>query len=342
MSYSAPDTGGRPGEDLVKVAEGLCGEPIVAVDRCTAGGNNRVYRVQTGRSVYALKCYGIDDRDRLGHEFDGLRFLATAGITGTVPRAIAADRTAACALYEWIEGERPTRHDAADVSALLDLLGAMKRSTDVEGARGLPDAAEATLRLDDVIGQIRSRLQRLAPIALTEPQLGSFLWEKLEPELERRLERLSGRDRTARLDDARQTLSPSDFGFHNALRRADGALAFLDLEYFGWDDPVKLTADFLWHPAMELSAAERVRFLSGATELYGGDPDFLPRLAVCYPLHGIRWCLIILNEFLPSMWQRRIFSGKATGDWDAAKVSQLEKAEKLLDTIHRYKEGHFA
>ena len=44
-----------------------------------------------------------------------------------------------------------------------------------------------------------------------------------------------------------QVFSPSDFGFHNALLKDNGKLCFLDFEYFGRDDPVKLMADFIWH-----------------------------------------------------------------------------------------------
>ena len=42
---------------------------------------------------------------------------------------------------------------------------------------------------------------------------------------------------------AQRALSPSDFGLHNALRGQDGQLRFVDFEYFGWDDPVKLVSD---------------------------------------------------------------------------------------------------
>jgi hypothetical protein len=62
-----------------------------------------------------------------------------------------------------------------------------------------------------------------------------------------------GLDFDAELAEEMRTLSPSDFGFHNAIRKTDGTLCFIDFEYFGWDDPVKLTADFLHHPGMALS-----------------------------------------------------------------------------------------
>ena len=37
-------------------------------------------------------------------------------------------------------------------------------------------------------------------------------------------------------------------------------LTFVDFEYFGWDDPVKLTADMLLHPGTPVAAELRSRF----------------------------------------------------------------------------------
>jgi len=335
----------RPGEDAIATtAERLCGEEVVSAQACGGGANNRVYRVQTRHSTFALKSYGsaeLDDRDRLGHEFDGLRFLKAAGIGRSLPAALAVDRSARCALYEWIDGIALTVHGAADVAGALELLGALHRARAAAGATDLPIATEAVLRLADLIAQIELRYSRLAAVTASEPELAAFLDAELKPELMRHIGRLADWDVDTALDPARRTLSPSDFGFHNALRRPDGSLGFIDFEYFGWDDPVKLTADFLWHPAMQLSVAEQRQFFRGAGDLYGGDPFFLPRFAVSFPLYGIRWALIILNEFLPQLWARRAFAGKG-GDWQAAKRQQLRKARVNLAALHAYEEGQFS
>ena len=52
------------------------------------------------------------------------------------------------------------------------------------------------------------------------------------------------------LDPAERCLSPSDFGFHNAILANDGRLRFIDFEYAGWDDPSKLICDFFCQPAV--------------------------------------------------------------------------------------------
>lgn len=327
--------------DAGAIAGRLSGEAITDIQLCGGGGNNRVYRVRTTDATFALKCYGAnDDRDRLGHEFEGLTFLKNAGIRDRLPWPIAVDRDARCALYEWIEGQAVTNHGIPEIAAVLDLAAAFHGARDAAGAAALLTATEAVLRISDLLGQLDSRLARLERVTAVEPELAGFLTLELVPEFERCKGRLAAWDLGRPLAAPFRTLSPSDFGFHNALRTADGTLRFIDFEYFGWDDPVKLTADFLWHPAMNLSAAQRAHFLGGAVEMYGGDPLFSQRLAVCFPLYGIRWSLIILNEFLPEIWARRAYAGKG-GDWESAKRAQLEKARTNLAAIRSYREGQF-
>ena len=75
---------------------------------------------------FALKTYvrqASDPRDRLGTEFMALEFLHRHGIT-CVPRPIAADAAAGCALHEWIEGEPPAA-GRDTLAAALALLGAL-------------------------------------------------------------------------------------------------------------------------------------------------------------------------------------------------------------------------
>ena len=129
-----------------------------------------------------------------------------------------------------------------------------------------------------------------------------------------------------------RSLVPADFGFHNSLRRPDGSLAFVDFEYFGWDDPVKLTADVILHPGQRLASAQRARLKRGAQGIYGRDKTFAVRLAAYLPLFALRWSLILLNEFIPERWDRRRLAG-ATESWDEAKRRQLGRARDMLAGI---------
>ena len=306
-------------------ARDLLGCAIDAVEPCRGGGNNRVYRVRANGVSYALKAYPRspgDPRDRLRHEFDGLRFLGAHGVPA-VPRALAADRTRGVALYEWVEGAHVTGHDAGDVAQALALLARLDALRGEPEAAALPPAAEAVLHPAELDEQIERRLARLDATP-GEPALHALLAE------------LRGTWRQLRVQDeppvARRTLSPSDFGFHNALRTPAGELVFLDFEYFGWDDPVKLVCDVLWHPGMALADDERAAFRTGAASVWGDDARWEQRLRRDLPRYGLRWALIVLNEFLPAAWERRVAAGRPDS-WASAKQQQLVKARRLLEEV---------
>jgi len=322
-------TGSIMNDDVALIAQRLLGTPPLLIDPVAGGGNNRIYRVTTARGTAALKGYRVaddDPRDRLGQEWSALSLIA-AHAPDAVPRPLAQDRAAGWAAYEWIDGERIGARDPGDIDAAIAFLKRLQRLRSETAAAGLADASEACLSVGELRRQIEGRLARFAG----QDQLASFLSE-IAALAQRLTPREVGPAGDRPLSRGRQILSPSDFGFHNALRRPDGRLAFLDFEYFGWDDPAKLASDIHWHPGMGLTAEERRRFARGLAGLFGEDPGYSARLAVFQPLIGLRWCLILLNEFLPRGLARRRHAGQAE-DAEAARARQLAKARALYSEV---------
>ena len=128
-----------------------------------------------------------------------------------------------------------------------------------------------------------------------------------------------------------RTLSPSDFGFHNAIRRAGGRLVFLDLEYFGWDDPAKTAADFLLHPGMQLAGTLKRRFFSRIAAAFASVPTLPLRVRAVYPLFALKWCAILLNDFALEHRARRCFADGARGALD--ETVQIEIARRMLAQV---------
>lgn len=327
--------------DLLARVRSLCPEPVLHLTTAGAGGNSRLYRVDCAARSYALKSYPSseqDPRDRLSVEFRALSFMRARGITD-VPLAVAADGKAALGLYEWIDGsviDAPTEGDADAALDFLERLHALRGDAD---AASLPLASEACLSGREIARQVERRQQRLRAAAISpegaDRDLESFLRDAFVPVFHETLawaERgysRCGRDFSAPLPAAARSLCPSDFGFHNVLKRADGRLFFIDFEYFGWDDPVKLTADFLLHPGTDVAAAVKRRLAAGSREIHSDDPAFFARLELLYPLFGLRWCMILLNEFLPERWANRVHADDRR-NWSEAKRRQLERARALL------------
>ena len=131
-----------------------------------------------------------------------------------------------------------------------------------------------------------------------------------------------------------QILSPSDFGAHNALVDYRNIYHYYDFEYFGWDDPVKLVSDFFWHPGMDLSESAQVKWLALTGEFFAKDLSYPARLEAYLPIFGLRWCLIMLNEFIPERFLNRAHANSvADGAFDITLVEQLEKSKKMLQKI---------
>ena len=309
-------------------ASSLLGRKARSVTPCASGGNSRVYRVEDeSGKCYALKSYPsleFDPRDRLGAEYAALEFLSRDPRI-CVPRPVAVDRNRLLALYHWVEGTRPPVSEAV-IDAMLDFMCVAYELRTLPEAKGLPLASECCLSGAEILRQVRRRLDRLK-MQENETLLQKFLVHAFEPILN-----------GVALDDmvlmsALRCLNPGDFGAHNMLV-ADGAPAFIDMEYFGWDDPVKQVCDVLWHPAMELTDGLVSRFLNGAVELYGSeDPSFSDRVHRFFLAYGLRWVMILLNEFLPERWAMRVHAGAT--DVEEAKARQLDKAEALINVLDK-------
>jgi hypothetical protein len=341
-----------PGREAAAAAAAfLLHRPIEAIERIRgAGRNSSVWRVGADGACYALKQYPrhrAGERDRAAVEYDALRFLVKHGVAA-VPRPIACDSRLGCTLLEWIEGDRVVDAASADIAAATRFIAAIHALRDADDARALPQAAEACLSGAEIVDQIQRRLARLDELTPEEPALGAFLAGILRPllaEIAGWAEAgyvAAGRSFARPIEAVAATLCPADFGFHNALRRRSGELVFIDFDYFGWDDPAKLVADFLLHPGMSLGDASKRQFADAAAAIYRADSEFRSRLRRLYPLFGLRWCTILLNEFLPERWASRRNAGNRA-DWTAVKQGQLDRARKwaqsLAATFRRFPYG---
>lgn len=333
-------------DDVLAAAARLAPGALRAVAAAGRGGNSRIYRVTTADDhVFALKSYpprDQDPRDRLGTEFAAMTLVHRHDDgRGATPTPVARDPDA-FGLYEWIDGAAPGDPGADDIDAMLDFIGRLGAMRDRPEAAPLALASEACLTIAETATQLRRRRDRLAAAAGGKgTELADFIADGFTPALETALARAESLYRRAGLDPAadlvpeRRILSPSDFGFHNALRRPDGRLVFIDFEYFGWDDPVRLAGDVSWHPGMNLDIAAARRFTLGMDALLtGADPSFPVRLNAQWPLLGLRWCAIILNEFLPERWAARVRAGQ-TADRGLVLDRQMAKARAYLERVNQ-------
>jgi hypothetical protein len=304
----------------------------------SGGANNRVFRVEAGGQSYLLKQYfrdADDSRDRATSEWRFCRFAWTNGVR-SLPQPFGCDAQRQLGLYEFVVGAPLVAVDAAALAAALEFVKALNALRDEAEASRLPLGAEAGFSVAAHVGCVERRLARLTAVpadgALGE-ELHRFVgeiamvWDALRAGLSGQL----GDRFEEVIGGSERVLSPSDFGFHNALRRADGRLCFIDFEYAGWDDPAKLVGDFFGQVAVPVAAEWYEEFASAVAALCASPREARKRMDLLRPVYMLKWVLILLNEFLPDSGRRRMFAGRAPTP--ERQAEQLEKARAAFQRI---------
>ncbi|MDD5428814.1 MAG: phosphotransferase [Candidatus Omnitrophica bacterium] len=314
------------------------GERVLSVKKVPGGVNSEAFRVFTDhKNVYFAKKYFTrkgDKRDRLSTEFAGLSFLWKNGVKN-IPEPMAASKKDSIAVYRYIDGVkiRPGEITAGDIDQAAIFAGKLHSLAGAEGAAALAAASEACFSIKEYLDCVEDRAGKLKAAAEKRAAFGalrSYLDNEFFPVFEtvkkntKDAARAAGIGLDEKIGKEEKTLSASDFGFHNALKAPDGGIFFIDLEYYGWDDPAKMIADFYLQPAVPVPQVFRMRFFDNVRKNYPEGAGLEKRLSIIYPLLGLKWCLIMLNVFIHSGAGRinKAFSSK-----------QISKAVKKLEEI---------
>jgi hypothetical protein len=303
-----------------------------AIEPLSGGANNRVFQVSAGRRRWVLKQYfhpPDDPRDRFAAERDYYTCLWTAGVR-RIPEPLAWDRDQNLGLFEFVDGRKLTAGeiDRTRVRAALEFL--VETNLKADGSR-LKPASEACFSLAEHYDAVDRRIARLAEV--TDPSAREFIDSQLEPRWREiaSLRPVAGGGRAV-LTASERCISPSDFGFHNALLLPDDGLKFFDFEYAGVDDPAKLVCDFFCQPRLPTALEHWDYFTGEFASRCGWDEAFAKRAQLLLPVYQIKWCCIMLNEFLRSDAERRAFAGGADA-MEERRQRQLRQASTALFAI---------
>ncbi len=233
---------------------------------------------------------------------------------GRIPRDLRWDDRRRVALFEFVEGVsgfRPTEDDVEEA-------GDFVRSLQDADAGQLKPASEAALAPANHAAMLELRLRGL--LSLQDREAADFVREELQPAWERLRERINPSTTAALI------VSPSDFGFHNAIRRTDGRFCFFDFEHGGLDDPAKLICDMFVRPLADLEPSWSDTFCRAA----GFDDAVNERARGLMDLYRLKWACIALNEFTAEGLRRRSY---ADADEPGRREVQLEKARGLVREV---------
>jgi hypothetical protein len=322
-------------KNMVKIVDN---KELDSLEKLPGRGNSAIYKLYLSNGqTEALKIYPtLSFHDRLKSEFEGTKIFQKLGINNVLkPRFV--NENLGVASYKWIEGESLLKYGKKELKNALSFIELLHIKSQSKLFANFPLAADACLKGEDIEMQINRRLVQLEDASKKYNELNQFINYDFKPlffEITSWSKNVwpSNEDFKISLKRKQLVLSPSDFGFHNSIRSKTGELIFHDFEYLGWDNPVKFISDFSHHAAMNLSSQLEKLWFFGVSEIYG--EDLIDRLRASWPLYGLNWCLIILNEFKDDAWTRRCTADERKLNQREFQLStQLTKSKNKLDNL---------
>jgi hypothetical protein len=292
------------------------GAEIDSLTQLRGGINNQVFRCGSEHHYWVIKTYRADEpdkRDRMKAEVDFLRYSASVAPNFT-PAIIEVDRARRCVVMEHISGEQypegasPSKKDIEDALRFLrEINGSPKLAREMIQL----DAADGFLSLRQHMDNVYCRLALMGTVHLPhqyKPQAQEILdtlYKRAEI-AESRLEAKINAGMVAdSLDPSDRCISPSDFGFHNAIRTSD-KVKFIDFEFAGWDDPAKACVDFVLQQRNPVHLAP----LEVAYRLFREKEERIAgRIDAIFEILRLKWLCIILGVLNPTRLNRMLELG---------------------------------
>lgn len=302
------------------------------------GANNRVFQLTHPSGIWVVKSYfqnPDDPRDRFGTERAFYELLWPQGVR-SIPEPLGWLPELRIGLFEHLGGRRLIEGEVnrERINQALAFVVELNQCRSTAASHCLPVASEACFSVTEhlaVVDRRVAQLLKIEPASDVEIAAVNLVQTELLPAWRRTASAIQQQTKTAPaepLPGPARCLSPSDFGFHNALLGADGQLRFFDFEYAGWDDPAKLVCDFFCQPQLPVALAEWDHVVGTlATALRSTEP-WATRARQLLPAYQIKWCCIMLNDFLRPSRARREFAGQ--GERQTAQFAKARAAMRSL------------
>lgn len=315
---------------------------IIAINTIGSGGNNRLFKVDTTLGTYVAKQYFSAPDERWSRIRSEISFLTYAHkiVPEFVPKYHSDIN--GWALYEYIAGRHLYKSEIANhhIIQAINFFRSLNNGIHNEDSSALPIAADACFTIQDHLNNVSLRVDEIQNAVLLDHSNNleatlfindlKVYWKFLAHEVCELAESYGCLSKPIEKDQ--ECISPSDFGFHNALIEPSGKIRFIDFEYAGIDDPAKMIGDFFSQLAIPIPEQYYDFFVRSTLKGFPNSDYLIFRANLLKNVFRIKWCCIAMNIFIPSNMARRIFS-KPHLDQEELKVEQLNKAKLIFQNL---------
>ncbi len=306
----------------------LISKKIKSFRKYRVNGNSNIYKLRDINNKFFIAKFFPNnnyDNNRIKNEIKAINFLKNKLNT---PKIVKFSLDENIVIYNFIDGSKLSFEN---VYGFINIIKKLKKISSGLKYNSYTPAVESCLNINQLFHQIEERITKIKNFNKTNKKLLSFLsilkykyyyYYKKKVSFE-------SKNKNSTLSKKHQILSQSDFGFHNAMFY-NKSIFLYDFEYFGWDDPVKLVSDFIWHPQNKLTNKNKNLWIDEMLNIFSKDLSFKKRLKEQFNLYGIRWILIILNIYHPNKFYIKKIMYENIKSYNKIKIRQLNLAKKYM------------
>ena len=284
--------------ELLKIA-GLITDnnQLKNITKIAGGLNSNIQLVEINNSKFIIKKYPALDIvwSRLDTEFNFLKLMSEAEIRN-VPKAIKKMADFNVGIYSYIEGEPILEatdfNVAASAAFIIEINNKMKRFS-----RKIGSASDYYSDYAGLVASVERRIISLKKYIHPDNQAYNQTVKEIDLIFQKTAKQDISFCKECQNDilKAGEVISPSDFGFHNMLQ-SGGNLKFLDFEYAGTDNVLKLLCDFYCQPRIPISGEQFKAFVNTLNENLVHVDELYNSAMKLLPLFRLKWVCIILNQ----------------------------------------------
>jgi len=272
---------------------------IQKVKKIKYGINSEVYKFKVDRLNLVTKLYKHRGNLRIRREKQFYEYLKKINNKNIIIPLIFCFKKN-LSVYPFISGSKIKKINTNQIKKLSTFINKINNK---KISTLLPKAVDGIQDRKDHLKLCEKKLNRLKKVkidSLIKKDFSKFLHKKLIPkfkELKKNFDlNLKKVSPKMKLSKEEMIISPSDFGFHNIIKK-NNKLFFIDFEYAGLDDPVKLICDFYCQPDQFLNAKQKKIFLENLYLKHHDSNKLNLYIDLFLPFHRLKWCCIILNIF---------------------------------------------
>jgi thiamine kinase-like enzyme len=309
---------------------------ILKIKKFKIGRNNQVWQISTNKNKFIIKIYPNlkkNVKSRLLKEFNFLKILEKNKLN-LVPKSVDIDKKKNLAMYTFLPGKKIRRINSSYINQCVNFIQKINSINIIKKFEKFSYATESCLSIKDHLFCVERRIKNFKQLntkTILEKKVYFFFKDEILPEWQKVRKKIyskfSNSEIKKKFTKDQLIVSPSDFGFHNIVEN-NKKLFFVDFEYAGWDDPAKLICDFVCQPDYMIKKNFSINFMKKISSISSQPNQTLYRTKEIIPIHRIKWCLVLLNEFIKQYKTRRKHAG-----YFSQKIlhNQFKKSQKYFN-----------